>query len=138
MIQISLSEQTAARLQVLARQRGANVTDLLEQIIGRYLTATQSSAADHATPAALNDQQRIIEQEQQVFAARHQEFLAMYPGETIAIHAGKVIDHDVDRVALSRRIRGRYGNQPILMTPVLPEPIQTMQMRSSHLTDELS
>lgn len=138
MIQISLSEQTAARLQVLARQRGANVTDLLEQIIGRYLTATQSSAADHATPAALNDQQRIIEQEQQVFAARHQEFLAMYPGETIAIHAGKVIDHDVDRVALSRRIRGRYGNQPILMTPVLPEPIQTMQMRSPHLTDELS
>lgn len=138
MIQISLSEQTAARLQVLARQRGANVTDLLEQIIGRYLTATQSSAADHATPAALNDQQRIIEQEQQVFAARHQEFLAMYPGETIAIHAGKVIDHDVDRVALSRRIRGRYGNQPILITPVLPEPIQTMQMRSPHLTDELS
>lgn len=84
-----------------------------EQIIGRYSTATQSSAADHATPAALNDQQRIIEQEQQVFAARHQEFLAMYPGETIAIHAGKVIDHDVDRVALSRRFRGRYGNQPI-------------------------
>lgn len=137
MVQISLSKQTATRLHALARQRGADVTEMLEQIIGRYLTATQSSAGDHATPAALSDQQRIIEQEQQVFAARHQEFLALYPGETIAIHTGKVIDHDVDRVALSRRIRGQYGNQPIFMAPVLPEPIQTMQTRSPRLADEL-
>lgn len=137
MIQISLSKQTAARLHTFARQRGADVTEMLEQIISRYLTATQSAAGGHATPAALNDQQRTIEQEQQVFAARHQEFLALYPGETIVIHAGKVIDHDVDRVALSRRIRGQYGNQPIFMAPVLPEPIQTMQTRSPHLTDEL-
>jgi hypothetical protein len=138
MIQISLSEQTAERLHTLARQRGANVTELLEQIVGRYLAVTQAAVDNRTAPSAVNDQQRIIEQEQQVFAARHQEFLALYPGETIAIHAGKVIDHDVDRVTLSRRTRGRYGNQPILMTPVLPEPIQTVQMRSPHLTDELS
>lgn len=136
MVQVSLSEQTVERVRDLARQRGADVTEILEQAIERYLALTRPPARRSAT-STFDEQLHVIEQEQQVFAARHQEFRAIYAGETIAMRAGQVIDHDTDRVALSRRIRLRYGNQPIFMTPVLPEPVQTINTRSPRFTDDL-
>ena len=46
---------------------------------------------------------------------------------------GKVIDHDVDEVALSQRVRNQYGNISVLITPVLPQLLQTITVRSPRI-----
>ena len=49
---------------------------------------------------------------------------------------GCVVDHDADRVALGRRIRTRYGNTPVLITPVRQEARQTIVIRRPRLIEE--
>ena len=78
-------------------------------------------------------QQRLIDVEMQHYLRQHQQLLAHYGGQYIAMLHGEIIDHDLDEVALSRRVRTRYGATTILITPVLPEPIQKITLRSPHV-----
>jgi hypothetical protein len=48
--------------------------------------------------------------------------LEQYPGEFIALHSGRVVDHDQDVTALEKRVRQRFGWLPVLIAPVNPEP----------------
>ena len=76
MVQISLSEQTAERLRAAARRSGAIMAELLEQAIERFLATTWFSTKQ-PPHSAWSDQQTLIEQEQRVFEARHQELSAI-------------------------------------------------------------
>lgn len=131
MVMIPLSEQTVERLRALARQYDTDISDLLEMAVARFLAAGVDTSAQ-LSPASASAPQQVIDREQRLYAARHADLLARYAGETIAMVDGEVIDHDADRAALSRRIRQRYGNQPIFMTPVLPDPVQQIEVRSPY------
>ncbi len=73
---------------------------------------------------------RKIAEESGRFQEKHGELFTQYAGQHIAMRDGVVLDQDSDLLALHRRIRARYGDEPILMALVTPKPIQTFKMRS--------
>ena len=119
-VQVMLPQHLFDKLHKVAEQRQTDILHLLDQVMENYLA--QDSLAQ-------------IEVEQRAYEAQHAELSTRYTGEYIAMHRGQVIDHDSDRVALSRRVRASYGNAPILITPVLAEARQTIRVRSPHLRE---
>ncbi|HEY54006.1 MAG TPA: hypothetical protein G4N94_11165 [Caldilineae bacterium] len=128
MTQIELSNYAFQILRKASAWRGADMGDLLEQAVRGYFAA--DAPRDMATDEAWNGQRQQIELEQQSFVAQHDALLQAYAGQYIAMFQGSVVDHDMDRVALSLRVRKQYGNQPILITFVRPETLQDIVIRS--------
>jgi hypothetical protein len=77
-------------------------------------------------------EQRVkkIQEEAKRFQARHAELYTQYAGQYIALQEGVVLDHDVDLLILYDRIQACYGDEPILITPVTAEPMQTFRVLS--------
>lgn len=136
MVHVALSDQTAARLEQMAVKRHVAVKDVLEEAVEFYLTHAPEEEYDEEFEIWEQTQQRLIAVEMQHYLRQHQHLLARYRGQYIAMHQGEVIDHDIDEVALSRRVRIRYGDTTILITPVLPDPIQKITVRSPRLAIE--
>jgi hypothetical protein len=98
-----------------------------------WKTILQLSGPPIPEEPAQSEQQRKIEREQQAYEAQHRALLAHYAGQYIAMHEGQVVDHDVDRVALSRRIRQHYGETAVLIKQVREESRLTIRVRSPRL-----
>jgi hypothetical protein len=49
------------------------------------------------------------------------------------MHDGEVIDHDLDKRALSLRVRAQWQNTPILMRLVTATPVREIIVRSPRL-----
>ena len=75
------------------------------------------------------EQKRLIDEEQKNYEAQHPELFKQYAGQYIAMYHSEVVDTDADGASLSLRIRARFGNTPVLITPVLDEPIETIYWR---------
>ena len=136
-MQISLSDQLVNKLQWVAATQGATLNEFLEQIANAYLPSTfevQATEPPATNEQAWQEQRGQIAGEQRAYLAQHAQLLQLYSGEYIAIHHSQVIDHDANRALLGKRVRSRYGNQPIFITPVQPEPTQIIQVRSPRLT----
>ena len=73
-------------------------------------------------PVAVHPQRAQMEQEQVAFANMLPELLAQYEGHYVAVHQGKVIDHDADKVALAIRIDATYPGQIVLIKKVTNKP----------------
>ena len=56
-----------------------------------------------------------------------------YAGQYVAVLQGEVVDHDVDRLALARRIRDRYPGTPVLITAAGARAPREFQIRSPRL-----
>lgn len=134
MLRVMLPDQTAEKLQHVAERQGMDATQLLVQLVENYL------AADSLPPEAVagtlwSEQEQKINQEQQQYEAQHSTLLKHYSGQYIAMHQGAVVDHDGDRVVLRRRVRARFGDIPVLITPVLTEARQIITVRSPRLLE---
>ncbi len=81
---------------------------------------------------ALAREQRIFEETER-FQAQHSALLPLYAGQYIAMHNGAVVDHAETLASLYERVRARFGDEPVLITPVMAEPIQTFNRRSRRL-----
>ena len=62
-----------------------------------------------------------IDAETDAFHAMYHDLEAIYPGQFVAIHQGRLIDHDVDVVSLEKRVRAQLGRVAVLVTPVAQE-----------------
>jgi hypothetical protein len=129
MFQVSLPDHTAEKLQRIAASRGMDTTQLLVQLVEEYL-ADQFVPQSGPEERERVEQRSKIEREQQLYEAQHTDLLAGYQGQYIAMHEGKVVDQDVDRIALSRRIRQHYGRTAVLITQVREEPRLIINLRS--------
>ncbi len=132
MTQITLPEPLFDRLQDVAKDEGIDVSKLLERGAENYLAhATGSSkfAAEAEKEWSWEEQKQIIGEEQKAYESQHETIYQNYAGQYIAMRKGELIDHDSDRVVLLLRVRSLFGNEPILITPVLPEPIQEIWVR---------
>lgn len=78
-----------------------------------------------------------IDEEMDRFIEQHETLLPKYRGKYIAMRDGVVLDQDEDLIKLHDRIRDQYGDEPILMTLVDKEPIQTFRMLSPRLVQGL-
>jgi len=150
MIQISLPEQVVERLQAMADQEGSPLTDVLAEAVEQYITrvASHTTPSDEAdltvsrqnTPPEIPywlEQRRKIEIEQRAYEKQHRQILTDYRGQYIAMYHGKIVDSDVDGASLSQRVRARYGNETVLITPVLEEPMQTITVRGPRLEQKI-
>jgi len=70
------------------------------------------------------------------FWANHAALYAKYPGQYVAFYEDKVLDHDDNMRELALRVRTVYGNLPVVIAQVTPEPITGYQMRSPRLQQD--
>ncbi|MEZ4664506.1 MAG: hypothetical protein R2911_43795 [Caldilineaceae bacterium] len=68
--------------------------------------------------------------ERQAFVALHPTLLKQFPDEYVAIHQGKLIDHDRDGLALSLRVRQRFPNEFVWISPVKEQALEEWVVRS--------
>ncbi len=81
----------------------------------------------------LSDWDMKIREESEAFILQHTELLQQYEGQIVAIHDGKVVDHDADKRTLFHRVRTRWGDTPILIREVTSAPIREIMIRSPRL-----
>jgi hypothetical protein len=105
-----------------------SLLDQLRTEAERLRTSVDALVNDWLEDQLWRERHKKIYEEAERFRAKHAELLAQYAGRYVAMRDGAVIDHDPDLLALNRRIRERYGDEPILITPVIPEPIQTFKV----------
>lgn len=99
------------------------------------------SAAD--TTRSLNDlinealesyfearQDEILDREAAANRDLHAELWRTMPGEWVAIHQQRPVDHDIDQMALYRRVRHTYGSTPVLMRRVGERPTEEIWIRT--------
>lgn len=76
-------------------------------------------------PTSLDDElEQIVDAEIAAYHQLHPMLLAEHAGEYVAIAEQVLVDHDVDKLALYRRIQARYPEQFVLVRRVdrMPEP----------------
>lgn len=117
-ISIALDRDLVDDLQCTAKQQGTDLDSLLRDLWRRHRAQVQ---------------QEKIHVEMEAFQKLHAQLLPVYRGQYVAIHNGQMIDHDFDRLALYRRIRTHYGKTAVLITPVIDQPIEELQLVSFHM-----
>jgi hypothetical protein len=130
MIQVSLPDQMVEQLQAVADREGSALADVLAEAVEQYIALSSPVTLqnnDEIPPWKVKreEQERQIDEEQKRYEARHSELFKQYAGQYIAMYKGEVVDKDSDDTELSKRIRARFVNTAVLITPVLKEPIQT-------------
>ncbi len=115
---ITLSPQLIAELEQAASEQAMNPEQLLEDAVRTYLRQLERDK---------------IKAEAEAFRQLHPELVKQYLGRYVAIHNGKVVDHDPDFQALHQRIRQRFGRQAVLLRQVTPEPERTLVILSPRL-----
>jgi hypothetical protein len=114
MATISLRPDLLEALDQTARQEDVDVEELVNIAVSQYLTQIR---------------RQRIEAESHAFEAMKTDLLAKYPGEYVAVHSGKVIDHDSDLRTLHLRVYEKYGRTPVLLKQVLAGPERELVSR---------
>ena len=112
---ITLQPRLVEQLEQVAAQRSVEAQELIETAVRAYLRQVEREK---------------IKAEAEAFRSMHAELAEKYLGQYVAIHNGKVIDHDEDFQALHSRIRQRFGRQPVLLRQVKSEPERVLTFRS--------
>ncbi len=116
--QVSLDASIVESLRQVAVEKGMS----LDQVLGE-------SAQEYIRQA-----RRIkLRREQEAYRAMHAELKQNYLGQSVAIYNGELVDHDVDALALLRRIRQRFGSAPVLFCEVEDKPDKEYVIRSPRL-----
>lgn len=114
----------------MALNLSSNNLTYLEEIASQY-----GLDADELLSKALKDYRRKLEEakieaEKQSFLSQHPQLKETYLNKFIAMHQGRVVDHDESFEILHRRIRQKYGRQAILIRQVEEEPDRPLMMRT--------
>lgn len=107
--------------------------DLAEQV--EFLASKSQTSAEAFVDKALRTylvqfRREKIRAETEAFNQQHEELLAKYSGQYVAIHNGLVIDHDQDLRTLHLRVFNRLGHIPVLLKQVTNEPDRELVFRS--------
>ena len=72
----------------------------------------------------------IMLREEAIFRKNQAHYQELYPDEFIAIHKGKVVDHDHVRAQLMQRRMENYGDKIVLVRHVNSDPDEVITIRS--------
>lgn len=106
------------QVEQLAAETTRPPEEVLERAAWEYLEAQERQA---------------IHDETEAFWAQHEELVAAYSGQYVALYKGQVVGHDQDVVALERRLRERFGLLPILIAHVKREQRRDLLWRGGRL-----
>lgn len=119
MATVLLSPTLAVQLEHEAKRRAQSVDDLVNDWLEEQLWRARH---------------KKIQEESARFQAQHADLLAQYGGGYLAMLDGHVVDHDNDLPLLHARIRAKYGDEPILITPLTTNPTQTFRVLGARRT----
>lgn len=115
---VTLDERMTDEMEQVAESKGLTVQMLAEQAIRQYL---------------LEERRAAIRRESAAFRVIHQRLLQIYGDEYVAVHGGKVIDHDRDQLTLYRRVARQYPDAPVLIRKVTLTPDEVYTSRSPRI-----
>lgn len=104
---VLIPDQVFADLMPIAEQEDKEISELVTEALRKYLWEAK---------------ERKIEREMEAYRTMHAGLKQRFLGKYVAIHNGELVDHDADRRALSQRVRQKYGNAAVLITPVEDKP----------------
>ncbi len=134
-LELSLSEITYTTLRRAAKQRSQPIESVVEDALIAFLqpTAVSEKDAGNGSSALLGDWRRAkIHIEAEAWRSLPAATQHSYGEDFVAVHNRQVVDHDRDRLTLHRRIRARFGDVPVLITPAgspSPREFQLMSPR---------
>ncbi len=106
-VTISIPEPLYRRVESIARQSHRLVDEVVADVVARSV---------RSFPVAPGREAMLREIE--AFRSMHATLRRDHPGEHVAIHGGRVVDHDPEPVALLRRIQRDYPGQTVLRRKV--------------------
>jgi Family of unknown function (DUF5678) len=112
---ITLRPDLVTTLEQDALQAQKSVSDFVNDAIAYYIQARQ---------------QEKLTSEIAAYESFHTELKQKYLGQWVAIHNQQLVDHDVDRVSLYRRIRQQYGKTSVLLRQVEEYPAAEIWWRT--------
>ena len=115
---IAIPEIVFADLEEIIKWEGGSTEEAIKKAITHYYDLIA---------------RRKIDAESEMFRRKHSRLRVKYLGRYIAMHGGRVVDHDRDLAALNLRIRKRFGRTPVLMRLVEAEPERALLFRSPRL-----
>lgn len=108
---VTLDQNVYKRLKAAADENETTADALLENAARQYLWELE---------------RQKISEESAMYRQQYPELKEKYLGQYIAMHLGKVVDHDIDEDALWKRVRQRYGRTPVLILRVEETPDRTL------------
>ena len=117
-IQVPLNPDLAESLREIADKQGQSLENVLDDLVRQYVRQARREK---------------ISRECRHYERMHSILKEEYLGQHVAIHEGQLVDHDVDPMVLSQRIRERYGRVPVLVTRVSEEPFPEFSIRRPRL-----
>ena len=125
---LTLNDNLYDRVQLLARAQQQDVAEVIANLLDE--TVPQAGGSEESDAAKADE---TIEREIHAYHRLHPELWQHYPEQHVAIHNGNMVDHDVDGIALSRRIYQRYPNTFVLIRQVNSAPERVIRLRSPRL-----
>jgi len=119
-VELSLSETMYKTLRQAAERSNQPLAEMVEIALEAFLqppTSLEPGAGNgSATPA--DDWRRTkIHAEAEAWRSLPATVQRSYGEDFVAVHNRQVVDHHRDRLTLYRRVRARFGDVPILITP---------------------
>ena len=87
-------------------------------------------------PLHVNSNREAMQQEVAAFEAMHPDLWKQYAYQYVAVFQQKVIDYDIDELALVERIDKKYPEAVVLIRQVLPQLPQALVFRSPRLVNQ--
>lgn len=123
-----------ALTELLQEQRGL-FRELVREVLDENGSAqgSEKSALSTGQNAHADDN---VQAEIEAYHRLHPTLWEKYPGEHVAIHSQKLVDHDPDYSALYQRIDQAYPQEFVLLRLVEEEPERDLYLRSPRLVKQ--
>jgi hypothetical protein len=126
-ITITVSSKVYQRIVEQAQQNRKNVSDLVNDVV--------ANAFVQNTPVENPARDKML-QEIHAYKKMHPRLVKKYLGQFVAIHNGKLVDHDPDKEELFLRVKEKFPNQIVLQRQVLENPDPVLHFRSPRFQQE--
>lgn len=126
-ITITVSGKVYQRIVEQAQQNRKNVSELVNDVVANAFVPN--------APAE-NPARNKMRQEIEAYKKMHSRLVKKYLGQFVAIHNGKLVDHDADKEALFLHIKEKFPNQIVLQRQVLENPDPVLHFRSPRFQPE--
>jgi hypothetical protein len=121
-ITVELPDTVYRRIEALARQSRRAVTDVVADVVTRSVQ-----------PFPVDPNRDAMQRELDAFHRLHPTLWRDFPGQTVAITSGRLVDHDPDPVALLKRVQHAYPDRVVLRRKVEEAPETVLHFRSPRL-----
>ena len=132
-LELSLSETTYTTLRQAAERRNQPIEGVVEDALNAFLEPSITSEASNdngSSEPTIGWRQAKIHAEAGAWRSLPPAVRRGYGDDFVAVHDGRVVDHDGDRLTLFRRVRTRFGDVPVLITPASAPSPREFQMIS--------